>query len=100
MAQDPETEPDLLGRMIAIERLVKYVLWSLIVRCVDETGGSDREAIEEVRRLREDVTETLKVSSFRGIYPALPDEMVALVEDHVERILRELTEEMEERLGR
>jgi hypothetical protein len=55
---------------------------------------SDTEAIEEVRRLGEDVTETLKVSSFRGIYPALSDPMVALVDDDVERILRELAEEM------
>ncbi len=50
-------------------------------------------------RLREDVTETLKVSSFRGIYPALSDNMAALVDDHAQRILRELAEEMEERLG-
>jgi hypothetical protein len=99
MAQDSETEPDLLGRIIAIERLVKYVLWNLIVQTVDEAGGGDTEAIEEVRRLREDVTETLKVSSFRGIYPALSAPMAAFVDDHVERILRELAEEMEERLG-
>jgi hypothetical protein len=99
MAQDSETEPDSLGRIIAIERLVKYALWNLIVQRVDEAGGGDTEAIEEVRRLREDVTEALKVSSFRGIYPALSAPMVALVDDHVERILRELAEEMEERLG-
>jgi hypothetical protein len=99
MAQDSETEPDLIGRIIAIERLVKYALWNLIAQRVDEAGGGDTEAIEEVRRLREDVTEILKVSSFRGIYPALSAPMVALVDDHVDRILRELTEEMEERLG-
>jgi hypothetical protein len=29
----------------------------------------------------------------------MSDPMVALVDDHVERILRELAEEMEERLG-
>jgi hypothetical protein len=97
MAQDSETEPDLVGRIIAIERLVKYALWNLIAQRVDEAGGGDTEAIEEVRRLREDVTETLKVSSFRGIYPAMSDPMVALVGRP--RILRELAEEMEERLG-
>jgi hypothetical protein len=61
--------------------------------------GEVRRLRDEVRRLRDDVTETLRVSSFRGIYPALSDNMAALVDDHVERILRELAEEMEERLG-
>jgi hypothetical protein len=99
MAQDSEVEPDLIGRLIAIEHLLKYVLWNLIVQQVAEAGGGDREALDEVVRLKEDVTETLKVSSFRGIYPALSENMAALVDDHAQRILRELAEEMEERLG-
>jgi hypothetical protein len=45
MAQDSEAEPDLLGRIIAIERLVNYALWNLIVQRVDESSGSDTEAI-------------------------------------------------------
>jgi hypothetical protein len=75
MAQDSEAETDLIGRFIAIEHLLKYVLWNLVVQRAAEAGGSDREALEEVMRLREDVTETLKAFSFRGIYPALSHNM-------------------------
>jgi hypothetical protein len=46
-AQDSETEPDLLGRIIANERLVKYALWNLIVWRVDEAAGGDAEKIRK-----------------------------------------------------
>jgi hypothetical protein len=96
---ESEDEVEMLARIIALEHLVKHVLWNLIIQRVDQDGGDDQDALDEARRLKTDVTGTLTQSSFPGVDPSMSDHVVALVHDHAERVLRELIEEMEERLG-
>lgn len=95
-----ERELELEARIVALEYLLKHCLWVLTVQRVDQDDGDDEDAVKEAKLFRKACRQSLKRASFSGADPTLSDHVVALVSDHVERVLGELVQEMELRLGR
>jgi hypothetical protein len=94
-----ETELQLEARVIALEYLLKHCLWNLIIQQTNADEGDDVAAVNEARLFRKLCRESLKRAAFAGVDPTLSDHVTALVSEHVERVLGELVQEMEERLA-
>ena len=86
---------DTEARLIALEYLVKHLLWNLVVLRVDQENGDDHEALNEVKAFSLDIVKELNGATFPNLDPARSDHVAALVRDHVQRVVRELAEEME-----
>jgi hypothetical protein len=107
MAVPSENEFQLEARIIALEYLVKECLQSIIRMCVGkqaEDGDNDKDididqlAVQDAKILRLGARELSK-ASFPDLDPVRSDHLSALVRDHALRVLKELVQEMEERLN-
>ena len=87
------------ARIIALEYLVKYLLWNLVVMRVEQDGGDDQETLKEISAFSRDIREELGQATFPGLDPVHSDHVAAVVRDHVQRVVRELAEEMAKELG-
>jgi proline dehydrogenase len=99
MAIPDENELNLLGRIIALEHLVKHAFLNWIIDKVDRDDGDNEDAIEEAKNFKQSVTQSLAAASFEHLDPALSDHIAAIVRECGERVLQELVQEMEEQLG-
>jgi hypothetical protein len=105
MAVPSENELQLEARIIALEYLVKECLQSIIRMRVGkqaEDGDNDKDidqlAVQDAKIFRLGARELSK-ASFPDLDPVRSDHLSALVRDHALRVLKELVQEMEERLN-
>jgi hypothetical protein len=87
MAKESEREIEMLARIIALEYLVKQLLWNLM--------KDDDDPVKQTELFAESATKEIANSAFPGIEPALSDHVSDLVREHVARVLRELADELE-----
>jgi hypothetical protein len=105
MAVPSQYELQVEARIIALEYLVKECLQSIIrirIRKQVEDGDNDKDidqlAVEDAKIFRLGAQE-LRTASFPNLDPAMSDHLSALVRDHALRVLKELVQEMEERVN-
>jgi hypothetical protein len=87
---------ELSARITAFEYLVKQLLWMQAENHVREHGG---DATEPISALRQDAAASLQRATFPSLDPASSDHVSALTTEHVDRVLGELIEEIQEASG-
>jgi hypothetical protein len=98
MASQDEREIEIQARVIALEHLVKRLLWIVITNEVERNNGDSEEVVSETTLLASDIRDELETASLTGIDPTMSDHATALVRENTERIFLELVEMMETRL--
>jgi hypothetical protein len=86
MTGESEREIEMLARIIALEYLVKHLLWDLL--------HEEDDAVREANLLANEADGEIEHSAFPGIEPAMSDHVSDLVRRHVARVLRELADEL------
>jgi hypothetical protein len=104
-APPSERELELEARVVALEYLLKQCFWQIILARAGQEIGSDGDdagdlAVRETKLFRKMVVNELRKASFSDADSALSDHLAAVVQGHVERVLGELVQEMEDKLGR
>src|ERR1700731_68979 len=101
MVAASEREVELEARVLALEYLLKMCLWNIFhMRTDDEEDSSDDSVVRESKLFRRNVKTHLRKASLSGVDPALSDHMASLVHEHAVRVLDEIVQEMEAKLGR
>jgi hypothetical protein len=98
MASQDEREIEIQARVIALEHLVKRLLWIVITNEVERNNGDSEEVVSETKLLASDIRDELETASLPGIHPSMSDHATALVRENTERVFLELVEMMETRL--
>ena len=99
MSDNTSRPTDTEARIVALEYLVKHLLWNLVVLRVDQDSGDNQDALEEINAFLRDTVGELQGATFPGLDPAGSDHMAALVRDPVQRVVRDLAEEIAKELG-
>jgi hypothetical protein len=89
-----EEELQLMAQVMALEYLVKHLLWIQAVRVADEQGGDEQTAARELEQFVENSAADLERSTVKTTDPAISDHLTALVSEHVRRIVDALVKEM------
>lgn len=99
VASQAEREIEIQARVIALEYLIKHLLWTYITERVDRDGGGSEDVVREASLLGSNFLEELAEAALPDSDPAMSDHATALVRENVERVFRELVAEMELKLG-
>lgn len=86
----------IVARIMALEYLVKHLLWNQAVRIADETSGDDQTVARELELFAGSCEVDLAQSTVSSEDPAISDHVTGLVSESVRRLVGEL---LKERLG-
>src|SRR5215472_13452332 len=104
MAAPSERELDIEAQVFALEYLVKECLQQIFrMRARKQVEDGENKDIDELAVDTAKIfwlgAQELRMASFPDLYPASSDQLSALVRDHAVRVLKELAQEMEERVN-
>ena len=98
MASQGEREIEIQARVIALEYLVKRLLWIVIAKHVDSADGYGEDVISEARLLAGNLADELECF-LPDSDPATSDHATALVRENVARVSKNCRNDEDETLG-
>lgn len=88
-----EEELKLAARVMALEYIVKHLLWNQAVFAADARDANDQAVAAELALFAENCGSDLERSTVSNADPATSDHVAALVSESVQRIVDELLSE-------
>lgn len=93
---DSQELVDLKARVVALETLLKHVLWNVAVLVADRDGDDMATTVSDLQLFIGNLAQEMRTKTFPDLDPAMSDHLAQGAAGHVERVLSELVQAIED----